>query len=77
MIKKNQMLDNIKTLIEEKGEPVKLYINTNDERNGKYGTVKYDNDVCLMFKDGKEVIVNNAFYYSTAEHIVNSILKIM
>ena len=77
MIKKKQMMSNIENLIEDKGEPVKVFINTNDERKGKYGKIKYDNDVCLMFKNGEQVIVNNAFYYSVAEHIVNSILKIM
>ena len=56
MIKKKQMMSNIENLIKEKGNPIDVYIKTNDERKRKHGTNKYNNDVILVF-DNEEVIV--------------------
>lgn len=72
MIKKKQMMSNIENLIKEKGNPTDIYIKTNDERKGKYGTNKYNNDIVLVFSD-EEVIVNNVFYYSVAQYIASTI----
>lgn len=72
MIKKKQMINNIENLIKEKGQPINVYIKTNDERKGRYGTIKYDNDIVLVFED-EEIIVNNAFYYNTAQYIMSVI----
>ena len=72
MIKKKQMMSNIESLTKEKGKPTDIYIKTNDERKGKYGINKYNNDIILVFND-EEVIVNNTFYYSVAQYIVSII----
>ena len=72
MIKKKQMMSNIENLIKEKGNPTDVYIKTNNERKGKYGTNKYNNDIVLVFGN-EEVIVNNIFYYSVAQYIVSII----
>ena len=72
MIKKKQMINNIENLIKEKGNPTDVYIKTNYERKGKYGTNKYNNDIILVFGN-EEVIVNNAFYYSVAQYITSII----
>ena len=72
MIKKKQMMNNIENLIREKGQPISVYVKTNDERKGKYGTIKYNNDVILVFKD-EEIVVNNAFYYNNAKYIMSVI----
>ena len=72
MIKKKQMMSNIESLIKEKGKPTDIYIKTNDERKGKYGINKYNNDIILVFND-EEVIVNNTFYYSVAQYMVSII----
>ena len=72
MIKKKQMMSNIENLIKEKGSPTDVYIKTNDERKGKHGTNKYNNDIVLVFSD-EEIIVNNIFYYSVAQYIVSII----
>ena len=72
MIKKKQMMSNIENLIKEKGNPTDVYIKTNDERKGKYGTNKYNNDIVLVFGN-EEVIINNTFYYSVAQYMVSII----
>ena len=72
MIKKKQMMSNIENLIKEKGNPTDVYIKTNDERKGKYGTNKYNNDIVLVFGN-EEVIINNTFYYSVAQYVVSII----
>ena len=72
MIKKKQMMSNIENLIREKGNPTDVYIKTNDERKGKYGIDKYNNDIILVFGN-EEIIVNNTFYYSVAQYIVSII----
>ena len=72
MINKKQMMSNIENLIKEKGMPTDIYIKTNDERKGKYGTNKYNNDIILVFND-EEVIVNNTFYYSIAQYMLSII----
>lgn len=72
MIKKKQMMNNIENLIKEKGQPINIYIKTNDKRKGRYGIIKYDNDIILVFED-EEIIVNNTFYYNTAQYIVSVI----
>lgn len=72
MIKKKQMINNIENLIKEKGQPINVYIKTNDEQKERYGTIKYDNDIILVFED-EEIIVNNTFYYNTAQYIVSVI----
>lgn len=72
MIKKKQMMSNIENLIKEKGNPTDIYIKTNDERKWKHGTIKYNNDIVLVFSD-EEVIVNNTFYYSVAQYIASII----
>lgn len=72
MIKKKQMINNIENLIKEKGQPINVYIKTNDERKRRYETIKYDNDIILVFED-EEIIVNNAFYYRTAQYIMSVI----
>lgn len=72
MIKKKQMINNIENLIKEKGQPINVYIKTNYERKERYGTIKYNNDIILAFED-EEIIVNNAFYYNTAQYIMSVI----